>query len=103
MAERLYTLEDIKQFLKNEYDLDWRDCEVVKDGYKSRIKDRHFNKSCLRAPVVVYRGKFKEIYWINVSNRYFSVYGKNNHNKTKYWQKFLKEKREQKQINDNIL
>ena len=103
MPERLYTVNDIKQFFKDEYDLDWRDCEVVKDGYKSCIKNRHFNKSCLRAPLVVYRGKVKEIYWVNVSNRYFSVYGKNNQHKSRRWQKLLENKQIQEQNQENTI
>ena len=32
MAERAYTLQDVKDFLKEYYNLDWRNFQIIKDG-----------------------------------------------------------------------
>ncbi len=96
MAERLYTLEDIKNFLKEEYDLDWRDYEIIKNGHAVKISDRDFNQSCLCAPAIVYRRELKEIYLLKITNKYFGVYGKNSQNKTRRWRQLMAYRYDQK-------
>lgn len=102
MTKSIYTVEDIKEFLQQEYDLDWINYEIIKNGHKVCIKDKQL-KSSLRALFIVYRGKIKEFYTVSVSNEGFSVYGKTSQHKSKHWRKFLVEKYNQVQANDNIL
>ena len=102
MAERAYKLQDVKDFLKEYYNLDWRNFLIIKDGKSIAIKMRDFNQSCLRVPAVLYHGENeKKICWLSISNTYFSVYGydvkdKNNH-KNQLWVDFIAKEYNQEQ------
>jgi len=102
MAERAYKLQDVKDFLKEYYNLDWRNFLIIKDGHTIPIKMRDFNKTCLRVPAVLYHGDSKQICWLSVSNRHFQVYGyqddkKSNRLKNKLWLDFITKRHSQEQ------
>ena len=97
MNDILYNAEDIKTFLKKEYDLDWKNYEVIKNGCKYCMTDKCF-KGGLKIVAIVYRGQTVEIYTITISNNSFNVYGKSNQKKNEKWKKLLIKKCNQEQI-----
>ena len=109
MAERAYKLKDVYDFLKEYYNLEWRNFLIIKDGHTIPIKMSDFNKSCLRVPAVLYHGKTKQICWLTVSNRHFQVYGhgdndkNNNRRKNKLWLDFIARRHNQEQDVDKAV
>ncbi|MBQ7798336.1 MAG: hypothetical protein IJ371_04365 [Clostridia bacterium] len=101
MVERGYKLQDVYDFLKEYYNLEWRNFLIIKDSHTIPIKMSDFKKSCLSIPAVLWHGETKEICWMTVSNRYFVVYGygENNRNKskTKLWIDFIAKRHNQEQ------
>ena len=108
MEEKKYKLQDVYDFLKEYYNLEWRNFLIIKDGYKVSIKMRDFNQTCLRVPAVLYHGQNKEICWLIVSNKYFQVYGYGynrnvNKHKNKLWIDFLAKRHNQEQCMDKLV
>lgn len=102
MVRRLYNLQDIYDFLKDYYNLEWRDFRILEQGCARPFKMTDFKKSQVSVPALLQSDECKdEICWLTISNRYFVVYGhgENNRNKTKtkLWQAYLAKKYTQEQ------
>jgi hypothetical protein len=101
MAKRLYTLQDIKDFLKNEYNIDWQGA-VVKNGKIIYLKEDDLHNPSLRILAIVNENNSKAMYRIAVSNTSFGVYGKSSYHKSKRWQKILAERLTQEQNQQSL-
>ena len=89
MAERVYSLKDVNEFLNEHYGLDWKDYEIIQGLQAVAVSSRDFRKTSLWVVAVLYRDGEQEFHWMAVSNRYFSVYGELNRGKARLWKNFL--------------
>ncbi len=101
--KRLYTLKDIKDFLKQEYDIDWKGYAIVKKGKVIYLNEEDLKNASMSVLAIVNENGSKAMYRFAISNTRFDIYGKGNYQKSRRWQKLLENKHEQEQTNDNIL
>ena len=81
MIKRNYKLQDIKDFLKEYYNLDWRHFYVLDNGKTRSIRLHDFKQDRLFVGAIVYKGeKARKIRFIDVTNYSFDVHGEKNLN-----------------------
>ena len=95
MNKRLFTLQDIKDFLMQEYELDWRNFEVLQNGHRYSLRELDVKKQELVIQVFVYRNSKLEINRLYVSNKSFTMFGNNTQAKLRKWRNLMRSKLEQ--------
>ena len=100
--KRLYTLKDIKDFLKKEYDMDWKRYAIVKNGKAIYLKEDDLKNSSMSVLAIVNENGSKAMHRLAISNTRFDVYGKSHYQKSRRWQKMLAERLNQEQNQQSL-
>ena len=96
MEERKYDFYDVKQFLKEQYDIDWKgfniyDIDKIRKVKLSDIKGEH---NYLRVGIPVLKNNHKDSVVVEVTNYLFNVISSNNprNDKSQIWQAVINDK-----------
>ena len=100
--KRLYTLEDIKDFLDKEYAMDWKGYAIVKKGKVVYLKEEDLKNASMSVLAIVNENGSKAMHRIAISNTRFDVYGKSHYQKSRRWQKMLDERLNQEQSQQSL-
>ena len=74
MIERKWKLKDVKEFLKQRYNLEWRHFHVVKDGGQiCGVGKTDFNGDKLKVLAILHKGDRRQLHWLCVSNQVFKT------------------------------
>lgn len=96
MAERSYTLQDVKDYLYEKYELDWKDFKVLDSGVGRRPRASDFGENGLMICAVLYKEGRKD--WprvVFVNDEFISVSGLG---RDYYdWREFLAQRHNQEQ------
>lgn len=78
MAKRNYKLKDVYDYLKEYYNLDWKQFQIYDNNQERGIRMNDFDgnaKTCLSVVAVVYKGSTRILIWLSVSNQDLSILG----------------------------
>ena len=95
MAKRKYKLQDIYDYLKQEFGLDWKNCRVIGDDLIRGVRSTDFDEDRLSVVGLIYNGRKVGARWIQASNTSLSVSGFQTEHED--WQDFLAQRYNQKQ------
>lgn len=96
MEKRNYKLQDIKDYIYEEYELVWDDYLVLDNDGMRRVRHIDFENDKLSVVAIMYKDGRKLLpRWIQATNEYISVsgLGKNTYD----WQDFLAKRYNQEQ------
>ena len=95
MEERKYDFYDVKQFLKDQYNIDWKGFRIfdMDKIRKVRLSDVKGENSYLRIIVPVNDNGIEDMVFVEVTNNTFRVVNDNIHdNKSKLWEELVNSK-----------
>ena len=95
MEQRKYDFYDVKQFLKDQYNIDWKGFRIfdIDKIRKVRLSDIKGEKNYLRIVVLVNENEAEDMIFVEVTNNSFRVVSNNiNNNKSKLWKEFINSK-----------
>lgn len=78
MAKRNYKLQDVYDYLKEYYNLDWKQFHINDNNQDRSIRKGDFDGNwCTNLSIVavVYKGSTRILIWLNVSNQDLSILG----------------------------
>ena len=89
-----YTLKEVKEFLLEHYNLDWRDKKVLDYGGERDVQESDIKGARLETFLVMYRNGEKTAKIVSVTNAEFYVLGENNNYSSGGWQRFRQRKQQ---------
>ena len=95
MEQRKYDFYDVKQFLKDQYNIDWKGFRIfdIDKIRKVRLSDIKGENNYLRIVVPVNENEAEDMIFVEVTNNSFRVVSNNiNNNKSKLWKEFINSK-----------
>jgi hypothetical protein len=95
MEQRKYDFYDVKQFLKDQYNIDWKGFRIfdIDKIRKVRLSDIKGENNYLRIVVPVNENEAEDMIFVEVTNNSFRVVSNNiNNNKSKLWKELINSK-----------
>ena len=95
MEQRKYDFYDVKQFLKDQYNIDWKGFRIfdIDKIRKVRLSDIKGENNYLRIVVLVNENEAEDMIFVEVTNNSFRVVSNNiNNNKSKLWKELINSK-----------
>ena len=106
MTKRNYKLKDVYEYLKEYYNLEWKQFQIYDNDKERGIRINDFDGNwCTNLSVVavVYKGSTRILIWLNVSNQDLRILGSSSNllkgiaQPRVSWQDFLVQRYSQKQ------
>ena len=95
MEQRKYDFYDVKQFLKDQYNIEWKGFRIfdIDKIRKVRLSDIKGENNYLRIVVPVNENEAEDMIFVEVTNNSFRVVSNNiNNNKSKLWKELINSK-----------
>lgn len=87
MTKREYSLDDVKDYLYEEYELVWKDFEIIENDLTCKVRDYDFFEDQLHVVAILYKSAKPLNKPLHVSNKTIQVGGYPK--ETEDWQDFL--------------